>query len=123
RTSGEYFADVFIAPSSQELEPPGKSGRFSIELDWSDGSIEQVEKIAAALHEDYVRTRPTPEQVAPFYKAIGSYIGEVYRKNHGAEWGWVTLNGQRFPGMWRDKVGVFWPWGKAQNRIINGSED
>src|SRR5690606_28928841 len=28
RTSGEYFADVFIAPSSQELEPPGKSGRF-----------------------------------------------------------------------------------------------
>ena len=28
RTSGEYFTDVFMAPSSQELEPPGKPGWF-----------------------------------------------------------------------------------------------
>ena len=29
RTSGEYLVDVFIAPSSQEMEPPRKTGRFN----------------------------------------------------------------------------------------------
>src|SRR5690606_5811315 len=28
RTSGEYLVDFFIAPSSQEMEPPEKPGRF-----------------------------------------------------------------------------------------------
>lgn len=30
RTSGEYFVVFFMAPSSQELEPPRKSGRFRL---------------------------------------------------------------------------------------------
>src|SRR5690606_1251591 len=30
RTSGEYLVDFFIAPSSQEMEPPEKSGRFTV---------------------------------------------------------------------------------------------
>ena len=25
--------------------------------------------------------------------------------------------------MHRDPIGLFWPWGKAQSRIVNGSED
>ena len=29
RTSGENFFDLFMAPSSQELEPPQRPGRFS----------------------------------------------------------------------------------------------
>ena len=29
RTSREYLVDLFIAPSSQRLEPPGKPGRFT----------------------------------------------------------------------------------------------
>lgn len=96
---------------------------FQIELDWSDESVAQVEKIAAGLHENYIRTKPSDEQIAPFYKGLGSYIGEVFRRNHQAEWGWVTFNGTRFPGMHRDKVGLFWPWGKVQSRIVNGAED
>src|SRR5690606_31726446 len=31
RTSGEYLVDFFIAPSSQEMEPPEKSGRFNVQ--------------------------------------------------------------------------------------------
>ncbi|MDR3416175.1 MAG: hypothetical protein P4L83_08315 [Nevskia sp.] len=54
---------------------------------------------------------------------MGSYIGEVFRKNHQAEWGWVTLQGNKYPGMHRQSVGLFWPWGKAQGRIVNGYED
>jgi hypothetical protein len=97
--------------------------RYSIQLDWSDDSVKQVERIGDSLHHDYVKDHPSAEEVAPFYKMMGSYIGEVFRRNHHAEWGWVTLQGKRFPGMHRDPIGLFWPWGKAQSRIVNGSED
>jgi hypothetical protein len=97
--------------------------RFGMGLDWSDESIRQVEQIAVALHENYKKSRPTAEQLAHFYKMLGSYIGEVFRKNHQAEWGWITLEGKRFPGMQHKASSLFWPWGKAQNRIINGPED
>jgi hypothetical protein len=94
-----------------------------IDLDWSDDSVQQVERIAALLHNDYEKTRPSSEQVAPFYKMLGSYIGEVFRRNHGAKWGWVTLQGNRFPGMQHKPSSLFWPWGKALSRIVNGPED
>jgi hypothetical protein len=34
-----------------------------------------------------------------FAKMFGCYIGEVYRENHGATWGLVEMDGQRFPGL------------------------
>jgi hypothetical protein len=94
-----------------------------IDLDWSDDSVQQVERIAAFLHDEHEKAPPTDEQIAPFYKMLGSYIGELFRRNHGAEWGWVTLQGNRFPGMLRKPDSLFWPWGKALNRIVNGAED
>ena len=97
--------------------------QIGVELDWSDESIQNVEDIAEALHAAYRKDHPTPEQTEPIYKMIGSYIGEVFRRNHGAEWGWVTLEGSRFPGMKVKADTLFWPWGRAQNRIIKGSED
>ena len=30
RISGEYLLDLFITPSSQEMEPPTKPGQFSL---------------------------------------------------------------------------------------------
>jgi hypothetical protein len=96
---------------------------YGIDLDWSDDSVQQVERIAALLHDDYKKTQPSSEQIAPFYKMLGSYVGELFRRNHGAEWGWVTLQGDRFPGMQRKPDSLFWPWGKALNRIVNGPED
>ncbi len=58
-----------------------------------------------------------------FAKAFGSYVGEVYRRNHGATRSIVTLGGHNFPGL-RTTSGVnFWPWGRAFNRITKGSED
>ena len=97
--------------------------RYQIQLDGTDQSIEQIEKIATQLHEAYVKQPPTEDQLNTFIKMLGSYTGEVYRKNHGAEWGWVTLNGNRFPGLRRQQSKLFWPWGKARDRIINGKED
>src|SRR5215468_7948501 len=74
---------------------------FGIDLNWSDESIRQIETIAAALHEDYKKKHPTPEQVAHMYRMVGSYIGEVYRKNHGAEWAGSSRQAATVFPAWR----------------------
>jgi hypothetical protein len=99
--------------------------QFGITLDWSDASIGNIEQLLDKTHSSYISTspKPTQEQVMSFAKGYGSYIGEVYRRNHGAEWGIVTLGGQKMPGL-RTKAGVsFWPWARAANRITEGAEN
>lgn len=99
--------------------------QFGIKLDWTDASIANVESALAKMHQSYISTtpRPTEEQVMSFAKGFGSYIGEVYRRNHGGEWGIVDLGGQQFPGI-KSKSGTsFWPWGRALNRITQGPEN
>ena len=99
--------------------------QFGITLDWTDTSISNVEKALALMHSSYASTtpKPTEEQVMSFAKGFGSYIGEVYRRNHGAEWGIVNLNGQKFPGLKTKSGSNFWPWGRALNRIMHGAEN
>lgn len=99
--------------------------QFGIKLDWSDASIADVEKTLAQMSSSYVSTNPKPtdEQVMAFAKAYGSYVGEVYRRNHGGEWGMVTLGGSRFPGLRTTSGSSFWPWGRVFNRITKGTED
>jgi hypothetical protein len=99
--------------------------QFGITLDWSDSSIADVEKVLVLMRASYVSANPKPteEQVMSFAKGFGSYIGEVYRRNHGAEWGMVNLGDQKFPGL-KTKSGTnFWPWGRVLNRIMQGEEN
>jgi len=96
--------------------------RFKLALDWSDASVMHIETMLAKCHEQMVN--PTDEQILQFAKLFGSYVGEVFRRNHGATWGMVTLESQSFPGLKASgPAGLFWPWGRAQNRIRNGPED
>jgi hypothetical protein len=95
---------------------------YGIELDWSDESIRHVERIAEQIYTEFKTTNPPPERIEAAYMLLGSYVGEVFRRNHGAEWGWVKLEGNRFVGM-QGNPRLFWPWGKTQKRLINGSED
>lgn len=99
-------------------------GVFNIELDWSDESIETIEEILDVLHQDARKNSPAEDRIMGFAKALGSYVGEVFRRNHGASWGLVHLGDDTFPGLQAEKtLGLFWPWGKARNRIVNGEED
>ncbi len=67
---------------------------------------------------------PTEEQVSTFAKMLGSYVGEVFRRNHGAEWGMVTLGDDSIPGLRASgSEQLFWPMGKVQKRLVNGPED
>jgi hypothetical protein len=99
--------------------------QFGIKLDGTDSSVANVEKALALLHSSYSTTKPKPteEQIMSFAKALGSYVGEVYRRNHGAEWGIVTLDGEAFPGMQSKSGTTFWPWVRAFNRITQGEQD
>lgn len=97
---------------------------YRIDLDWSDDSIEKIELILSSLHKEARKDKPTQEQMLGFAIPFGSYIGEVYRRNHGAEWGSITLEGETYPGLQCSKRGQnFWPWLKALKRIENGDED
>lgn len=96
---------------------------FHITLDWTDPSIERVELVMDTFHRQLAQAKPSPEKVMQFAKLFGSYIGEVYRKNHGATWGMVEMNGQSFPGLQTRSGTLFWPWGRAQNRLVDGPEN
>ena len=97
---------------------------FRITLDWSDASIQHLESVMDRFQRETAKARPTPEQVMQFAKMFGSYIGEVYRKNHGASWGLVEMDGQRFPGLkGQSSDTTFWPWGRARNRLVDGAEN
>jgi hypothetical protein len=97
---------------------------FAFRLDWSDGSIQQIEAILTRMHDEMASAQPTGDQILQFAKMFGSYVGEVFRKNHGGQWGMVTLGGDTFPGMQADNGGGrFWPWGRVRKRLLNGPED
>ena len=99
--------------------------QFGVVLDWSDESVKNVEAILDKLSVSYstVDPKPTPAQVMMFAKAYGSYIGEVYRRNHGATWGTFKDGDQKFPGLRTQAGSSFWPWGRAQKRITEGAEN
>jgi uncharacterized protein DUF3806 len=99
---------------------------FHITLDWSDASVEKVEVILDDLYrqKQVMKSPPKEEQVVTFAKMLGGYVGEVFRRNHGAEWGMVKLGGGSIPGLRATGTEhLFWPMGKVQKRLENGPED
>jgi hypothetical protein len=96
---------------------------FKVKLDWTDASISHIENVLDRFHREIHQAKPSPEQVYQFAKMFGSYVGEVYRRNHGARWGIVEIGGQKMPGLQSNSGGLFWPWGKVNNRLTNGPED
>ena len=96
---------------------------LQLQLDWTDASIETLESILDRFHREVVKARPTDEQIVGFSKMWGSYLGEVFRKNHGATWGLLTHEGVPFPGLQTTAGNLFWPWARVENRLREGPED
>ena len=96
---------------------------FGITLDWSESSIPKVERMLGQLHDEMARAKQPDDSIWTFAKMFGSYIGEVLRRHHGGEWGIVRMGDQSFPGLQQSGGALCWPWGKARNRLVNGSED
>lgn len=91
--------------------------QFQVKLDYSDESIEQIDILMDKIHESFLSEQPPESALIPISQGFGSYIGEVYRRNHEATWGWITEGDRVFPGLKQSKGGYFWPWEKALDRI------
>lgn len=92
-----------------------------VTLDWSDESVAMIEEVASELHADLRRERGHLRDVDPLMQMLGSYLGEVYRRNHGGEWGFVATNGKRLMAI-KAKEGseLLWPIERIKRRIRGG---
>lgn len=105
--------------------------QFQVNLDFSESSLEQVEKILAGLHNSLprgvlsklFRRGPSQEQIWEMAKGWGGYVGEVIRQRWGGEWATETAV---HPGtvITLHVLGSdIFPPAKVYKRLTNGAED
>jgi len=107
---------------------------FGETLDFSEESIEIVERCLGHLHETIPRgffgkllgRGPSSEEIDTVARMFGGYIGEVYRKHHGGEW----ILDDSIPGatgpivtLHQSNGGKFFPTMKVYKRLTAGPED
>ena len=122
--SAKFEADTVLAKRAEKrAEELIKlvEAQFEVKLDYSDDSIEQVDIVIDKIHASFLEEQPPETYLLPVSQGLGSYIGEVYRRNHEATWGWITEGAEVFPGLRQSKGGYFWPWAKALDRIKTNS--
>jgi hypothetical protein len=101
-----------------------------VELDYSLGSVEQLEEFIDVLVEAvpsglWARVSGQRHRnLRDFAKALGGYSGEVLRRERGGTW---EFDRALFPaptayGL-RGDYGLIWPTARAQLRIENGISD
>ena len=96
---------------------------FKINLDYSEGSLEQVERLLARFHDELTSANPG-SKLEEMAKIWGGYLGEVVRRRFGGEWSiekypagdflivTLNVNGARlFPSM------------KVHKRLTEGSNE
>lgn len=96
---------------------------YEIDLDFSDGSISQVEFILSDLNSVYEETK-NDEGLNGIAYILGFYIIEVIERNH--ETGRIERNHPQvgentYPFYWNDSV--LFPVGWCQKRIFDGDGD
>jgi hypothetical protein len=95
-----------------------------VSLDFSEESIASLERALGRLHDSLVLNRPQEDRIWTLAKAFGSYLGEVFRRAHGGDWGMVSLGDTTFPGMrCEPKDLTFSPWIRAHQRLLRGPAD
>jgi hypothetical protein len=97
--------------------------QHGIALDYSEKSIQDVEKILGTIHEEYVASKPERGAMG-LAMAFGAYIGEVIRRgNPGSKWerNHPVAGENSYPLSWLG--GEIFPCGWCYKRIVNGPED
>ncbi len=97
---------------------------LNLKLDFSDDSIASIEEVASALHADLRRERGALRDIDTLVQMLGSYVGEVYRRNHGGQWGYAATNGRRVLAI-KAKTGntLMWPVERIKQRIRGGGSN
>jgi len=96
---------------------------FKINLDFSEYSIEAVERILDMLAKTMKRDKPSKDLVLKFAKTFSSYIGEVIRINWGGEWKAESEFSIKNGPALRVKGKDLFLLSKVYRRITTGVED
>jgi len=99
----------------------GKS--YDFELDYSDESIKDVEKILGIFHNDYVKTK-NEDGLVGISIEFGVYIVDTIEKNHGIgelKQKNTDFGENSFPFHWKE--GLLFPVAWCYKRIYDGESD
>jgi hypothetical protein len=105
---------------AQTLELAKENG---VTLDFSDESIQEVEKLLGEAHREYKKLK-SEEGFHGLALMFGAYIGEVIRrKGFGGSWArnHPDFGEDSFPFQWRDQELFLYGW--CVKRIFDGSGD
>ena len=138
RTANQYNRRNALKVKSREelVEVVGKKSeravmlarkRLNMELDYSENSVQFVERILAgifAARRKYVWARFLTKPLVGRYADVwGSYLGEVMRRQIGGQWSLENYPGQpNVPVLVYGKTLVA-PISKVSKRLTNGPED
>lgn len=121
--------DEVVVLANRAVEAARASG---LDLDYSPGSIEDVETL---LNDLWKIGRPGPigrllvrkgrsdEDTVYLASVIGAYVGEVFRREFGGEWYLDTQFGTDGTVALRIGDRVVFPPAKVYKRLVNGPED
>jgi hypothetical protein len=99
------------------------AAEFGYQLDYSQASIAEVERMIDELYTDWRpwRRGKIAKKNLPIASLVGAYVGEVMVRELGARWGWMpdfdVAAVQGASGVWTS------PPAKAGKRFTNGRED
>ena len=98
--------------------------KYSIELDYSSDSIEDVERILDTIHRQHVQDPIDDAELTRLKLKWGGYIGEVIKRLRKAEWQLDSkIGGPGSLPVVYEKSGESFPVMWCLKRIVNGSED
>ena len=101
------------------------AGDFDKVLDYSAGSIADLEEILDWYSKDISVSNPTENQIWCMAITFGCYLGETLLKNGLSEKGfaWGVLPDSNVPLLIRNNGAYLTPNDKVYKRLVNGSED
>jgi len=105
--------------------------RYSIDLDYSEASVKDVEAILTTMYyalptdllSRLLRRRPTDEQIWQMAKVWGGYVGEVMRRQWGGEWVTETKAQPGTVITLRIRGDDIFPPATVHKRLVSGPAD
>ena len=97
---------------------------FGIQLDYSEESVTQVERILQLMHADIKDSRPTSSQIKSVSSLLGAYLGEVVRRKWGGRW-YMSRHGPQKEQVHTLEISGHstFPINKVYKRLLNGEVD
>jgi hypothetical protein len=96
---------------------------FDVTLDYSEASVEHVERILGEVHNNYLTTH-SEEGMRGIALEFGAYLVTVLERHYGpVVWkrDHPTIGGETFPVYWRGTT--LFPYGWGLKRIFDGPGD